>query len=834
MRYLLFVMILASFTVKAQVSDNTDVRISENFNQGWKFHIGDITDAYQLTCNDTEWRTLVLPHDWSVEGAFSESNPATPGGGALPGGIGWYRKTFRLPSSYKGKCVFVNFDGVYRKSEVWINGHYLGMRPNGYISFQYELTSYLNFDGKDNVLVVKVDNSQQPNSRWYSGSGIYRNVKLVVTNPVFVDLWGTFVSTPKVSEKEATVAIETNIRNTTKKVVDVEVIHKVIDMSGKELRHISAIVHVNPESVVTTSEQIQMAAPKLWSIEQPYLYRIVTKLITNGVLTDQYETPFGIRFFQFDVSKGFMLNGKSVKILGVCNHHDLGCLGAAFNVRAAERQLQILKDMGCNGIRTSHNPPAPELLDLCDRMGFIVMDEAFDMWRKKKSPYDYAQYFDEWHEKDLTDQILRDRNHPSVFIWCVGNEVLEQWNQADADTLNLKETNLLLNFTRKIDTLALKKGEMSVNSLVAIKLADIVKKLDPTRPITTANNEPGLQNNIFRSGAMDIIGYNYHEKDAMTVPQRFPGKPFIFTETTSGLMTRGYYRMPSDSMYIWPKNWDIPFSDPSFSCSSYDNCHVPWGTTHEETWKIIKKNDFISGLYIWTGFDYLGEPTPYWWPARSSFFGIVDLAGFPKDVYYMYQSEWTQKPVLHIFPHWNWKQGDSVDVWAYTNAQEVELFLNGKSLGVRQRGPDDLHLKWRVAYVPGTLKAIGRSNKKDILTSEVKTAGEPAAIVLSADRENIQANGTDLSFITVKVVDKEGNVVPVADNLVKFEIKGNATIAGVDNGSPISSEPFKANYRKAFYGKCLVVVQSGEKSGEVMLTATSEGLKSAVQRILLK
>ena len=516
-------------------------------------------------------------------------------------------------------------------------------------------------------------------------------------------------------------------------------------------------------------------------------------------------------------------------------HHDLGCLGAAVNIRAIERQLEILQEMGCNGIRCSHNPPSPELLDLCDRMGFIVMDETFDMWRKRKTVHDYSRYFNEWHERDLTDLILRDRNHPSVFIWSIGNEVLEQWSDAKADTLTLEQANLILNFGHDQSMLA-KEGEMSVNSLLTKKLADMVKALDSTRPVTAGCNEPNPNNHLFRSGALDLIGFNYHDDWFAGVPEKFPGKPFIVAESVSALMTRGYYRMPSDETVICPERWDKPYFDDSFSCSSYDNCHVPWGNSHEGTMRHVKNNDFISGQYVWTGFDYLGEPTPYGWPARSSYFGIVDLAGFPKDVYYLYQSEWhPEKKVLHLFPHWNWAPGQDIDMWAYyNNADEVELFVNGESQGVRTKGKDDFHVVWRVKYEPGVVKVVSRKDGKTVLEKEIHTAGEPAQIRLKADRNEIKSDGRDLSFVTVEVLDKDGNLCPNADNQIMFDVQGAGFIAGVDNGSPVSMEKFKADHRKAFYGKCLVVVQSDGKSGGIKLTATSEGLKTAVTAIKAK
>ncbi len=783
---------------------SAQTRSVADFDKGWHFHLGDVKAAENPAMNDDNWRALNLPHDWSIEGKFSKSNPATPEGGALPGGIGWYRKTFTVPVTDKNKKVYIDFDGVYQKSTVWINGHELGFRPNGYISFRYDLTPYLKF-GVKNIIAVKVDNSVQPNSRWYSGSGIYRNVWLVTTNPVAIDHWGTYVTTPEVSEQSAKVDLKVKVRNAEGSVIAIKTI--IYDQAGKAVavNNLSDKVPLK-DSVIESYQPLMIKKPILWSVDHPYLYKIVTKVLANGKVTDEYTTPFGIRYFNFDADKGFTLNGRHLKILGVCDHHDLGSLGAAINTRALQRQLEILKAMGCNGIRTSHNPPAPELLDLCDKMGFIVMDEAFDCWEWKKSTYDYHLYFKEWHKRDLEDQILRDRNHPSVIIWSIGNEIPQQG-----------------------DTSALR---------LAPELAGIVHNLDRTRPITTANDRPDTSNKIIKSGAIDLVGYNYHESDYGKFHDRYPGRKFIATETTSGLETRGHYDMPSDSIRRWPFSRDHQtraVMNPDNTVSAYDNVSTPWGSTHEETWKVMKKYDFLSGMFIWTGFDYLGEPTPYSWPSRSSYFGIVDLAGFPKDVYYMYQSEWTNKTVLHIFPHWNWERGKTIDVWAYYNhADEVELFLNGKSLGVKKKTGDDLHVMWRLKFEPGTLKAVSRKNGKMVLTREIHTAGKPAKIQLIADRKNIRADGKDLSFITVKILDKDGNVVPDADNLVKFKINGNAFIASVDNGLETDHNPFKANYRNAFGGLALAIVQSKEKAGSITFTATSKGLQGATMILQAK
>ena len=800
-------------------------RETESFNSGWRFSLGDMPEASNARFDDSGWRELELPHDWAIEGDFSEDHPSGSGGGALPGGVGWYRKSFSLDQSLSGKKIFIDFDGVYMNSDVWINGFHLGYRPFGYISFRYDLTPHLKF-GAENVISVRVDNSEQPNSRWYSGCGIYRNVWLTSVDPLYVDLWGVYVTTPEVTNEKALVHVTTTVKNETPQEVNLITETTIIDASGKQVATSSASGKLTAGSSKEIEQTITVQQPELWSLENPSLYEVVTRIYHDNLLTDRYVTPFGIRTFTFDAERGFFLNGEHTKIKGVCMHHDLGCLGASVNTRAIERQLDILREMGVNGIRTAHNPPAPELLQLCDQMGFIVMNETFDMWRKRKTTYDYSRYFNEWHERDLTDHILRDRNHPSVFMWSIGNEVLEQWTDADADTLDIRQANLLLNLKRDEASLAAISGEeMSVNALLTAKLANIVKKLDPTRPVTAGNNETNPANHLFASGALDLIGFNYHGSDYTKVPDNFPGKPFIATETTSGLMTRGYYRMPSDSMYIWPVRWDIPFTDPSYACSSYDNCHVPWGCTHEQAWNEVKNADFISGMYIWTGFDYLGEPTPFWFPARSSYFGIVDLAGFPKDIYYMYQSEWTDKEVLHLFPHWNWKQGETVDIWAYyNNADEVELYLNNVSQGVKRKEEDQHHVFWRLAYEPGTIKVISRKNGKELLSKEVRTAGEPSRIRLTADRREIRADGHDLSFITVEVLDEEGTVCPNAENLIRFNLSGNGSIVGVDNGNPTSMERFKASERKAFYGKCLVVVKSEKRSGMVHLTALSDGL----------
>lgn len=779
-------------------------RVRQNFNQDWKFYLGDEAEAKSPGFNDGKWRTLTLPHDWSIEGEFDEKNPAKPEGGGLPTGIGWYRKSFISPASMQKKDVFIEFDGVYKNSEVWINGHLLGKRPYGYISFRYELTKYLK-SGK-NVIAVRVDNSAQPDSRWYSGSGIYRNVWLTATEKIAVDQWGTFVTTPSFTKTTANVYLKTQIRNKGLVKGKIDLKWLIYDADGKVVSSAGMKNIALKDTTLVVAQFARVSKPKLWSVKHPYRYKVVTQVFSNKKLTDSYESPLGIRQFNFDAQKGFKLNGEYMKILGVCMHHDLGALGSAINVRAMERQLEILKEMGCNAIRTAHNPPAPELLELCDKMGFLVMDESFDMWAKKKNKQDYHLNWDEWHVRDLQDMVKRDRNHPSVILWSIGNEIREQFD--------------------------------STGVAMTKELVKLVKDLDTSRPVLSALTETDAKKNfIYQSGALDIYGLNYNHKLYKDFPKNYPGQKFLATETTSSLDTRGFYEMPSDSIRRWPKDGKTKFTEGNaeFAASSYDNVSAYWGSTHEETWKEAKKYDHVSGLFVWTGFDYLGEPLPYSWPARSSYFGIVDLAGFPKDAYYMYQSEWTTKPVLHVFPHWNWTAGKTVDVWAYyNNADEVELFLNGKSSGTRAKKGEDLHVVWQLRYEPGVLKAVSKKNGRVVSVKEIKTAAKPAKIELLADRSNIAADGKDLSFVTVRILDEQGNLVPDADNLVQFKLEGAGTIAGVDNGFQASMEPFKADYRKAYRGLCLAIVQASEKSGKLKLTATSAGLQDADLTITVK
>ena len=818
---------------------SAQARERQCFDKDWRFLLGDSAIMAKADFDDSSWRQLDVPHDWAIEGDFYVGNPSGAGGGALPGGIGWYRKHFRIEELKNGKMeelqsfnssnfqFFLEFDGVYMNSTVYVNGQKVGYRPYGYSTFEYDITPYVK-EG-ENVVAVRVDNSDQPNSRWYSGCGIYRHVWLTQTAPVHVKHWGVKVtsSPPKLGGargglNKGKISMEVQIENPSESKLSVR--NTVISQEGDIVADQTS---PNP-SYLGGEFSLTVKKPHLWSCEDPYIYKVRTQLLVAGKVVDEVETTTGFRDFKFDAKTGFWLNGKNFKINGVCEHHDFGCLGAALNEDALHRKLTKLKAMGVNSIRSSHNPPAPELLNMCDTMGLIVMDESFDMWRRKKTQNDYARFFDEWHERDLTDLILRDRNHPCILMWSIGNEVLEQWSSTDSDELTLEQANLLLNAARDASTLA-KDGELSPNSLLTIHLAEIVKRYDTSRPITAGCNEPSPNNHLFKSGAIDLIGFNYHHEWVKDVPKNFPNKPFIFSESVSALQTRGFYRMPSDTVYKAPKQWWLPYTDPSFMCSAYDNMHASWSSTHEETWDVVKHNDFVGGQYIWTGFDYIGEPTPYGFPARSSYFGLIDLAGFPKDTYYMYQSEWTDKPMLHLFPHWNWVAGDYIDMWCYYNgADEVELFINGVSQGVRKKSNHnsqlstlnsqlntEYHVGWRVTFDPGEVKAVSRKDGKVVCEQTIKTAGPPAKIRLSKDYQ-----GKNTTFITAEVVDKDGNLCPWADDLIYFIGEGDGRILGTDNGCQTSMEHFTSPQRHAFHGKCMVVV-----TGNGSITAKSPTLE---------
>ncbi|SFC44775.1 beta-galactosidase [Zunongwangia mangrovi] len=803
--YCLILLCLFSACDEEQDTNEVEGRIVQNFNANWNFQLGEHPEAKNDSIDLSNWRKLDVPHDWSIEGEFSEEHPTKPEGGALPAGIGWYRKTFEVPEDWNNRNVFISFDGIYRNSEVWVNGEYLGKRPFGYISFQYDLTPFIKF-GESNVIAVKVDNLAQPNSRWYTGSGIYRNVRLIAKSKIHIDHRGTFVTTPYVSKDSAKVNLKVNIKSSlTDTLKGLKLKSVILDKDGMEIAAHAQEVQMSGKDSLEIAQNFSISNPKLWSPENPYLYTIKTSIHQDGKLLDHTETPLGIRKFHFDAKKGFFLNGESTKIKGVCLHHDNGALGAAINIHALERKLKLLKEMGTNAIRMAHNPPSPEMLELTDKMGFIVQDEAFDVWKKGKVNQDYQTDWDDWYEKDLKAMLYRDRNHPSIMMWSIGNEIREQF-----DSTGVEMTK---------------------------ELVDIVKSVDTTRPVTLALTENVPEKNyIWQSGALDLLGFNYKHEAYEDLPNRFPDQKFLSSESVSGLMTRGHYDMPSNERRNWPPAHNEEFDgNDDYTVSAYDQVSAYWGSTHEETWKTVKKLDHMAGMFVWTGFDYLGEPIPYPYPARSSYFGIIDLAGFPKDIYYMYQSEWSDEDVLHIFPHWNWGKGETIDVWAYyNNADEVELFLNGKSLGIKSKEGDDLHISWSVEFEPGTLKAVSRKDGQTVLERTIQTAGEPAKIELKADKKEMISDKNDLVYVTVNITDKNGVLAPRADNLLKFEVSGGGKIIGVDNGYQASLESFKGKKRKAFNGKCLVIIQSNGKSEIVQLRVTSEGLESENITIQIK
>jgi beta-galactosidase len=787
----------------------TDRRAS--FDTGWRFQKGDTAGAGGLDLDDAGWRVLDLPHDWAIEGPFDPKiNPHT---GALPSfGVAWYRKRFEVPESARGRFYALELDGAMSNATVFLNGQPLGGRPYGYIGFSVDLTPHLRFGGA-NVLAVRLA-PEPESSRWYPGAGLYRHVWLEATGAVHVARWGTYVTTPAVSDAEATVSIRTELRNRETQPARVTLETAIVDADGREVARSTSGPTVPADSTGVFEARMAVPRPMRWELARPYLYTAVSTVKRGDLALDRYTTPFGIRTIEYGPAKGFRLNGCQVRFKGVCNHHDLGALGSAVNRRATERQLEILKRMGANAIRTSHNPPSPELLQAADRMGFLVMDEAFDMWGMAKVRNGHGKYFGEWGERDLRDMIRRDRNHPSVVLWSIGNEILEQ----------SKEDGWK----------------------VAKRLTDVCHEEDPTRPVTAGFDqaENAIKNRL--ADQVDIPGFNYGAREYAKILATHPGWTILASETASCVSSRGVYHLPIEK---YEKH-------PSLQLTSYDVVAPPWAYCPDVEFAGLEASPAVLGEFVWTGFDYVGEPTPYFnaddsgktdWPARSSYFGIVDLAGFPKDRFYLYQSQWTKEPMVHVLPHWNWAghEGRPIPVMAYTNAEEVELLLNGRSLGRKKKGEpfvipvgrkvsDDLRfttryrLVWDVPYAPGTLKAVAYSGGLRVATTEVKTAGVPARVALAPDRPEVRADGEDLSFVTVRIEDADGNLVPGADNLVRFDVTGAGRIAAVDNGNAASVESFQADHRRAFSGLVLLVVRSKRgEPGEVRVTAASDGLATA-------
>jgi beta-galactosidase len=778
-----------SAALRYAAADTYNGMRGKNWNGGWRFHRGEAEDGADPACDDSSWRRLALPHDWSIELPFREDSPAGTGGGFLDGGTGWYRKTFAAPAAWRGKRVFVGFDGAYMDGKVWLNGALLGERPYGYISFECELTPRLKI-GARNTLAVRLENDQ-PNSRWYSGSGIYRNVWLTVLDPLHADWCGLALSTPKAGEKTAVVRVELRVRNQSEAARPARLRAEILTPGGKRAAvQSSAVREIPAGGTEVFALEIPVSNPRLWSLEEPDLYALQAEIESGGRRTDLYRASFGIRTVSMDSNEGFFLNGRRLKLNGVCLHHDLGALGAAVHPRAIERQLEIMRAMGCNAVRTSHNPPDPILLDLCDRMGMLVVDEAFDAWKESnKVVHDYHRFFEQWAETDLRAMVRRDRNHPCVVMYSIGNEIHDVTTED-----GVRWTG---------------------------KLAGWARAEDPTRIVTHGSNYNEFA--VEADALLDAVGYNYHVHLYDLHHARFPHWKMYASETSSAVRTRGVYKTPTDR--------NLPAGG-DFQCSSYDNSVVDWGLRAEESWKLVNGRKFIAGEFIWSGFDYLGEPTPYGWPAKSSYFGIVDTCGFPKDIYYFYASRWTEGPMIHLLPHWNWKEGQAVQVWAYTNCEEAELFLDGASLGVRRFEPDGpLHLEWIVPFRPGVLRAVGKRGGRIAARAVVRTAGSPAAVRLSTDRGTLSAGGEDLAFVAADIVDARGTLVPDASDLVRFKIAGPGKIAGVDNGDPICHEAYAGSERSAFHGKCLAIVRSAGRAGTLRLTAVCDGLKSGTASI---
>ena len=767
--------------------------------------------------DDASWRPLHLPHDWAIEGQFSADAPSGTGGGALPGGIGWYRKHFTTPEAVgEGRLCYVEFDGIFMNSTVYVNGKPVGTRPYGYSSFSYDITSFLNAPGSDNVIAVRCDNADQPNSRWYAGCGIYRNVRLVTVDDAHVAYNGVYVTTPAISADKASVHVQAEIEGKPGTGVN----FKIVDAKGSKVAFANG---TDAGNGIWTAD-LEIAKPHLWDIDDTYQYSVIAYVVSDKEVNDAYTQKFGVRTIAWDADKGFFLNGKPLKFLGVCLHHDMGCIGSAVHFRALQRELQILKEMGVNAIRTSHNPPTPELLALADDMGFVVMDEAFDMWRKRKTTFDYSRFFDEWHVRDLQDFVKRDRNHPSIIMWSLANEIGEQGNSREDDLSNLtvEEANFLLNFMDSIREEG-DADENNPNILLTRHMARLVREMDDTRFVSAGCNSP--RNNLFQSGALDAYGFNYHPQGYDQYREWYPGVPLFGSETVSSINSRGIYHQPSTKISVQPDRFFNNVESEDHQLTAYDASRVPWGNLHEEAWIAVRDRDFISGTFIWTGFDYIGEPTPYGWPSRSSYFGIVDLAGFPKDPYYMYQSEWTDKTVLHLLPHWNWTEGEPIDVWAYyNNADEVELFVNGKSLGLQSKTKEVLHVQWLgVPFEAGKIEVVSYKDGKEVAREARYTAGKPVGLKVTPDRQTISADGYDLSYVTIEAVDANGVPVPTATDMLHFKVDGEGELFGIDNGNAADTYCMKGSEKPLFSGKALAVIRSIKgQPGTATLTVSSD------------
>jgi len=764
---------ISALTVQAQnVKENS--RSIQNFDSDWRFLKEDVKGAEIPSFDDSKWRKLDVPHDWSIEGTYDQTNPTGRGGGYLPAGIGWYRKSFKVNEVDAKQKFFIEFDGVMANSEVWINGFLLGKRPYGYSSFSYELTARLKF-GKNNqnVVAVKADNSQQPASRFYTGAGIYRHVRLIETDPIHFDHWGIYVSNSQVNDKKATLAVQSTLLNQSAKSQNVILETTLIDPSGKTIKSSELKKTITAGEKVTVNEKLEVLNPDLWSTDQPKLYRLISKIRKANQIIDEQTTTVGIRDSKFDAATGYWLNGKSMKIKGVCLHSDGGAVGSAVPLAVWEYRFKLLKEVGVNAIRTAHNPVAPEFLDLCDCMGFLVMDETFDTWTASKPGGEngYNLYFSKWWEQDTRDMVLRDRNHPSIIIYSVGNEI--------RDNLN--------------DSTGFKKYKDQQN---------LVHQLDPGRPVTMALFRPG-SSKVYTNGfaeIMDIVGQNYRERELVNAHLDKPERIVLGTENGHG----------------------------------------------QSEWLMLRDNPFMSGQFLWTGVDYLGEAQ---WPSISYEKGLFDRTGGWKQLSYQRQSWWSDKPVVHMVRKddnagvgdWvaNWTPMDfgtydEASLQVYSNCDEVELFLNGKSLGVKAKPADDAPRSWDITFEKGSLKAVAKNGGKVVATDELKTAGEPAAIILTADKSRITKNWDDVSYVTAKVVDANGIVCPNVDKLISFGISESGNIIAVDNGNVKSHEAYKATERHTYNGQCIAIIRATSTSGQITVTANSQELKSGSVSIEIK
>ena len=779
-----------------------------SLNGDWKFCNAEVAGGENIDLDDEGWETVLVPHDWAIEGPFNlnldlqftqviengdkEAKLLTGRTGALPVvGVGWYRKEIHLHDLGNDR-FYVEFDGVMSYARVYVNGAYVGERPYGYSSFSFDITSFLKQG--ENVLAVRAGNKPEM-SRFYTGAGIYRPVRLVRVSPVHVAHWGTYVTTPVVSGEKGTVKVRTLVNNFAGK-QEIRLRTSVYDSEGKRVGVVSSSSSGDGKECLFEQE-CKVRKPLLWSPDAPNLYTAVSEVYSDGGLCDTYTTVFGFRSLKYDKDEGFFLNGKHLKIKGVCLHHDLGPLGAAVNRRAIERQVQMMKEMGCNAIRTSHNPPAVELLDICDRLGMMVQVEAFDEWEAGKCRNGYNVLFKDWAETDLVSLIHRDRNHPSIIMWSIGNELREQDQKRGAE--------------------------------IARYLSDIVHREDPTRPSTAGfnNHWAAIDNGL--ADAVDLVGFNYKHFDYANQHQQHPEYILYGSETCSAVSSRGVYKFPLKD------NWNPWYDD--YQVSSYDMDYVPWGSVPDTELAQQEDHEFLLGEFVWTGFDYLGEPSPYGEgaPSRSSYFGIVDLAGLKKDRYYLYQSLWSDKPVLHLMPHWTWPEyeGKSIPVQCYTNYPKVELFVNGKSKGVRTRDVSGKFTRYRmiwesVPYEPGELKVVAYDGNDSICAEQaIHTASASSQIRLTADRRQINADGSDLSFITVEVVDGNGNLCPHSSALLFVQVRGKGHLKALCNGDPTDQTSFASNYMRVFNGKMVAVVQAADEEGEISISVSGERLQAA-------